>query len=419
MIPPCNSPCPQLPYHSFLRAVRQLVVLLLLSSGVGALAQGPALDDTAMRSRAFELCRQANYADALPLLEKLAEAHPMDFVILEKLGSALVGTSANSPDPAVRKQILLRARSVFLRAKELGDKSDYLATELEQIPENGEYPQFSARQDVADAMREGEAAFGRSDLAAAIAAYQRALQLDPKTYSAALFTGDVYFRMNQMDKAEDWYAKAIAIDPDRESAYRYWGDALLKDGKMVEAKAKFIDAIVCQPYQRSSWNGLHNWTIANHATISHPQIETPDHVSGDGKQINITIGANSLGKKDGSEAWLVYDMSRASWRGDQFTKAFPNEKTYRHSLREEAESLNVAATVLEENYKKPNKRTTLQPSLLTLLELHEKGMIEPFVLLSKADAGIAQDYAAYRAEHRDKLREYISEWLIKPEPAAP
>jgi hypothetical protein len=112
-------------------------------------------------------------------------------------------------------------------------------------------------------------------------------------------------------------------------------------------------------------------------------------------------------------------MSRASWRGDQFTKAFPNEKAYRHSLREEAESLNVAATVLEENYKKPNKRKTLQPSLLTLLELHEKGMIEPFVLLSKADAGIAQDYVAYRAEHREKLREYISERLIKPEPAAP
>ena len=144
-----------------------------------------------------------------------------------------------------------------------------------------------------------------------------------------------------------------------------------------------------------------------------------DAVSGEGKQINITIGAHSLGKKDGSEAWLIYDMSRASWRGDHFTQAFPNEKAYRHSLREEAESLNAAASVLKENYKKPNKRKNLQPSLLTLLELHEKGMIEPFVLLSKPDAGIARDYVAYRAEHRDKLREYISEWLIKPDSTAP
>lgn len=401
--------------HALRKAFHLLAVLLLLTCGMRVLAQTAPLDDSDTRRRAFLLIDQNNFVDALPLMEKLAAAHPSDFVVMERLGSALIGTSGTITDPAARKQMVLRARSAFLRSKELGDKSDYLAAELEQIPEDGELSPFSSQKEVEDAMRDGEAAFSRSDFPAAIAAYQRALQIDPHTYHAALFTGDVYFKMNQMDKAGDWFAKAIAIDPDQETAYRYWGDALLKDGKMEEAKAKFIESVVCQPYQRTSWNGLHNWVNANHAMLSPPQIDLPNSVSGEGNQINITIGSDSLGKKDGSEAWLTYSISRASWRGDRFKKQFPNEKAYRHSLAEEVDALNTAVAVLGEIYTTPKKRKKLQPSVLTLLELHEKGMIEPFILLSKPDAGIAQDYIAYRTEHRDKLREYIAEWLIKPE----
>jgi hypothetical protein len=385
---------------------------------MGALAQAPPADDTAMRDRALLLCQQRNYTEALPLLEKLATTHPADFVILELLGGALTGTAASTTDPAVRKQTFLRARSIFLHAKELGDKSDYLTTELEQLPENGEVTPFSTRKEVDEVMRQGEAAFGKSDYPAAIAAYQHALQLDPKTYHAALFIGDVYFNMNQMDKAGDWFAKAIAIEPDIETAHRYWGDALLKDGKMAEAKAKFIDAVVCEPYQRTTWDSLRVWARASRATLSPPQIDLPSVANDEGEHINITIGADSLVKKDGSEAWLVYTFARVSWHGERFNKEFPNEKTYRHSLREEVDALDTAAAGLEGNFPDPDKRKNLQPQLLTLMELHEKGMIEPFVLLSKPDSGIVQDYVAYRAEHRDKLREYISEWVIKPEPAA-
>ncbi len=416
MIPECHPACRQISSGICQRPFQLLAVLLLLSFGIGARAQAPTPDDTALRNQALLLYKQNNFTEALPLLEKLDAAHPNDIIILECLGTALLANAASSPDPEVRKQARLRARGIFLHAKELGDKSDYLATMLEQLPESGEMTPFSDRKEVDDAMREGEAAFSRSDFPGAIAAYQRAWQIDPKTYDAALYTGDVYYKMNQMDKAGDWFSKAIAVDPDRETAYRYWGDALLKEGKMAEAKAKYIEAILCQPYQRTPWNGLHNWVIANHAVISHPQIDTPDAVSGEGKQINITIGANSLGKNDGSEAWLVYDITRASWRGDKFKAKFPNEKAYRHSLAEEVDALNVAASVLEEKYSKPKQRKKLQPSLLTLLELHQKGMIEPFVLLSKPDAGIAQDYVAYRTEHRENLRAYINDWLIKPEP---
>ena len=394
-------------------AVWAVLLPLTFTGAARLLAQAPSENDTEMRNRALLLWQQNDYAGALPLLDKLAAAHPADGVVLERLGGALAGSAQQVADAETRKKVLLRARSMLLRAKELGDNSNYLNVMLEKLPESGEVPAFSTRKEVDDALREGEAAFGKSDFAGAIAAYQRAYQLDPNDYHAALFTGDVYFKMNQMDKAGKWFSKAVAIDPDRETAYRYWGDALVKDGKMQEAKDKFIDAVVAEPYQRTSWIGLTQWAKANQTTISHPKIESPASVSeGEGGQINITLGLNSADKKNGSTYWLGYAMSRALWRGDKFKKEFPSETTYRHSLREEVEALEIVVDTVSPDAKKPRKRKHLDPALLALLKLHDQGLLEAYVLLSRPDEGIARDYAAYRAAHRDQLRRYVSDWLI-------
>jgi len=389
-----------------------LVLLLALPSAMRLLAQAPVEDEIALRNRAFLLWDQGNQTEALPLLEKLAVARPTDAMVLERLGGVLGGSAHQIADPAARKQVVLRARSILLRAKELGDNSGYLTIMLEQLPENGEIPAFSTRKEVDDALREGEAAFGKSDFAGAMAAYKRAFQLDPNSYAAALFTGDVYFNMNQMDKAAEWFATAIKIDPERETAYRYWGDALMKDGKMDEARSRFIDAVIVEPYIRTSWVGLERWAGRNNAKLSHPKIEPPGSVSAQGDQTIINIDPAALDKKDGSQYWVIYPMSRALWRGEQFKKEFPNEKSYRHTLREEVEALGTVADAVSEDGKKPRKSKKLDPALLTLLNLRDQGLLEAFVLLSRPDEGIVKDYAAYRAAHRDKLVRYISEWLI-------
>jgi hypothetical protein len=51
-----------------------------------------------------------------------------------------------------------------------------------------------------------------------------------------------------------------------------------------------------------------------------------------------------------------------------------------------------------------------------LLRLYHEKMIDPYVLLSAADQGISQDYAAYRAKNRAKLEEYLGEF-VAPAPA--
>jgi hypothetical protein len=58
----------------------------------------------------------------------------------------------------------------------------------------------------------------------------------------------------------------------------------------------------------------------------------------------------------------------------------------------------------------------LDPALAMLVKLADEELLEPFVLVSRADQGIARDYPAYRDAHREKIRQYINEWLIHPAP---
>ena len=118
---------------------------------------------------------------------------------------------------------MLRARTLLLHAKELGDNSNLLQILLDGIPPDGRDSSFSPDTNVEQVMRMAESAFQSGDLGKALEGYSQALVLDPKLYSAALFGGDTLFKMKQYDKAGDWFARAIQIDPNVETAYRYWG----------------------------------------------------------------------------------------------------------------------------------------------------------------------------------------------------
>jgi hypothetical protein len=52
------------------------------------------------------------------------------------------------------------------------------------------------------------------------------------------------------------------------------------------------------------------------------------------------------------------------------------------------------------------------PALQDLVRLSGDNMLEPYVLFNAADEGIAQDYAAYRAGHREQLARYIDQYLL-------
>lgn len=381
-----------------------ILVLLLLAPFVTARSQ-----DDPDRRRAFQLYKEQKFTEALPLFEKLATAHPDDVQVAE-LHAILVSTQAvYLKDPEARKQARVRGRELLLRAQKLGANSPLLHSLLDSTAREGDIG-FSDKKEIDEVMREGESAFAAGNLPKAIEMYQRALTLDPNLYEAALFIGDVYFKNADQPKAGEWFARAIQINPDRETAYRYWGDSLMKQGKVTEAGDKFVEAFIAEPYNRLARAGFVQWGERVNIQLAHPRVEFPASVAKKGEnQTTITLDPKMFEKdKDpSSAAWLMYSLTRASWSTTEFAKQYPNEKAYRHTLKEEASAIRAALRSLDEK-----KATNPDQSLQILKKLDKDGLLEAFILLAMPDAGIAADFADYRKTNVAELRRYVKQYVL-------
>lgn len=396
---------------------RKLLVSLLVSLLLMLpLAATPAQTDESpneLKRRAAELLKETKYTEALPILEKIATLLPDDGETQFYLGFALVGQAVNTKDDATRKSIRIRARAAFVKAKSLGYYEARLDALIDSLPEDGsDAGGFSENPKANELMHEGEALFSQGKRDEALKKYQEALELDPKLYEAALFSGDIYLQKQDWAQAETWYQKAIAIDPNKETAYRYSATPLMRQSKTDAARDRYIEAFITEPYNRFARAGLIQWAEATQTNIAHPQIDIPTNVTFNAKgeaQINLDPNALQGPKDDGSSAWLMYGIRRTSWRNERFAKTFPNEKVYRHSLAEEVDALRSVVMMAT-----TDKRTkNLNQSLARIKKLDEAGMLEAYILLARADEGIAQDHAEYLKQNRDKLRRYMKDYVVK------
>jgi tetratricopeptide (TPR) repeat protein len=325
------------------------------------------------------------------------------------LAACLVEHAATLPDQEGGGKERLRARELLDRAWELGNHSTLamnLSQLLKQLPESGAI-QFSVNPQVDQAMRAGEAAFYRRGFDEALKNYSKALELEPGNYSAALFIGNTYDRQNEFAKSADWYEHAIQLDPNVETAYRYYADMLGKKGDMAKARIMLIHAAVAEPYNRIVWRELHAWAALNHTRITEVFVGVP--VDYRDKQ--------ATGFPDTSEIWQAYREVRANWQTEgEFRKRFPDEKEYRHSLPEESEALTTAAKNLEKQNSNENfaEWISSDESLGLLVKLYQARLIEPYVLFSLGDAGIARDYENFRAKNRKSLEEYLDKFVVPP-----
>jgi len=394
-----------------------LIMLLTLSSTT--LRAQPTDDFAAERERAIKLVNEKKYTQALPILEKLAADKRADGQIFFGLG--LVHwemQDAIFSDKTRWKETRLKARAAFLKAKELGTSYPEIDLTVASIRADGGDKAASDNPQAQAASEEAFEAFKSGDYKKAAAEYEKAATLDTSWYEAALYTGNSFYALKDYDKAGVWFAKAIALDPNRETAYRYWADGLMNGGKNKQAEDKFTDAIVAEPYNSAAWRGLNQYAGRNNVKLAHPKITVPVEfsASGDGNT-KITLGNLTGGKDDdGSFAWTMYGISRALWQtgkdgklSEKFARAYPNERVYRHTLAEETDALRTVLTVLKDNKKAKN----IDSSLAMLKKLDAEGLLEAYILFARSDAGIKQDYAAYRQSNRDKLKRYLTEYVMK------
>ncbi len=389
-----------------------LIVLYLLSLPP-TVQPGVDTSDRAKRQTAMSLFSQGKRLEALPLLEELAQDDPQDSEVLVALAASLVDHAATLSDPDVAAKERFRARDLLERAWGLGNTSpleENLRQLLDELPANGAI-KFSDNPAVEQAMNAGEAAFARRDFDEALKSYSKALEVEPTNYSAVLFTANSYDRNNEFAKAAEWYERATRLDPNMETAYRYYADMLAKQGDMSKARTTLIHAAVAEPYNKMVWREIRAWALINQTTFNLVYVGIP--LPPKGNPAAAPKEAPEL-----SSAWQTYYSVKSEWKkGPRFARQFPQEPEYRHSLPEESEALTAAAKVLEK-LKADTKTARLvaaNPAAL-LLNLHEAGLIDPYVLFSLGDEDIAKDYVAYRAKNRDKLETYMDKFVMPPAP---
>lgn len=398
------------------RCCRSRVVILLLSLSAlpGLKAQlSQNADYQTRRQKAAELFTQGRRLEALPLLEELVRANSRDDEMLVALAASLVEHAATLPGQKEAGKERLRARELLEEARRLGSTSPLalnLLQLLDRLPSNGDI-KFSDNPQVELALRAGEAAFSRRDFDEALKHYANALKLEPENYLAALFTGNTYDRSNNFAKAADWYERAMQLDPNVETAYRYYADMLARQGDMPKARTMLIRAAVAEPYNRIVWRELHAWAALNHTEINFVYAGIPPEP----RDSHTSALQPGVEPADLSSAWEAYRVVRERWqKGGEFQKHFPEEKEYRHSLPEESEALTAAIRVLERL--KADKRVVKQEdnntAVVLLLKLDQADLIEPYVLFSLGDAGIARDYGNYRRRNRGRLEEYMDRFVM-------
>ena len=395
--------------------VATLAVIGLLAAFEPAQSQDAQNADTlaAKRTQANELYERGRHADALPLLEELAKAFPDDMLLFEQYGVSLYTASATLPDPEAARRMRADAKRALTRSIQLGNRSPR-AQLADSMSADGSMPPFSRNPEAEAAMQAGEASFGKGDFNGAIVHYQKALAVDPFNYNATLFIGDSYYRQNDVDRAGEWFARAITIDPNQETAYRYWGDALMRAKRMPEARARFMDAIIAEPYGRNAWQGFIAWAQAAGVRLGRPNLRPPAEVekTTTGAAITLDPAWMERAKNDAALApWMIYALTRAHWQTGEFTKRFPNEPAYRHSLAEEIDAYSQVLNAADEAV--ASGKPVTDPQIGLLRTLRDRNLLEPYILLHAAAAGIARDYPRYRTEHRDRILAYL-ETLILP-----
>jgi len=116
----------------------------------------------------------------------------------------------------------------------------------------------------ADSEREAEAWFQRgltleetgAPVSEALAAYRKAIELNPDASGALVNLGTIHFRMKKLKEAEAFYTRALQADPDYPLAHFNLGNLHDEQGQTEPARQYYLSAIRLNPRYADAYFNL-------------------------------------------------------------------------------------------------------------------------------------------------------------------
>ena len=140
---------------------------------------------------------------------------------------------------------------------------DFDAKEIEKLRSFPRTPKASGAQD-AGSDRQAEHWFQRglaleetgAPVGEAVAAYRKAIELNPNASGALVNLGTIAFRMRNLKEAQGFYERALKADPEYPLAYFNLGNLHDEQGHVEEARQYYLNAIRLNPSYADAYFNL-------------------------------------------------------------------------------------------------------------------------------------------------------------------
>jgi len=190
------------------------------------------------------LAQRQQWGEAITFYRRAIELYPNSDVVHYHLGLAL--TQIQQLDEAVacfRKAVELNPEGLEYR-----EQLNYVLQKplLDQKITNLRHA-IKVKPDGKSCQLLGEALTKQGKVEDAIAAYKKALVLQPEVAEAYLILGNLLTKQGKVEDAISAYKKALVLQPEVAETYLILGNLLTKQGKVEDAIAAYKKAVVLQP----------------------------------------------------------------------------------------------------------------------------------------------------------------------------
>jgi tetratricopeptide (TPR) repeat protein len=281
--------------------------------------------------------------------------------------------------------------------------------QLQDQPQVWHTPSREAQQ----ALASGEVLFSGGKFTEALAAYERAIQLDPQASEAWVYAGDCYFREKNWPEAEKRFRKATEVEPLNSQAWRFLSDALIAQQKQLAAQEALFGAIAAQPSQLPNWEKLSQYRTMVGYPLRTLELKRKASARLDAnKHVDIQIDASIDNDAQFSNrvVWIAYALGSVV---PESSSAESGEGKISSPFMQEVNAWSKATQVVEKVIA-DGKSDSLDPALKQMQVFAKDKQLEHAVLVLLYKEAYRPELEAWKKADPDGIRKFINAYDLRP-----